>query len=156
MNIKKDRALDLNLQSWQSSLVISSVEGKKMIYDPLRKKNLVLQPEEWVRQLIIAFLHKGCHFPLSRMVIERALPINGKNKRFDLIIFDKKAQPWMLVECKSFDVKLNEKTALQAAEYNAELRCPYLMISNGVETYVCEVNWTQNTTAFLDSIPSAR
>ena len=82
------------------------------------------------------------------------LKINGKMKRFDLIVFDRQAKPWLLVECKSFEIQLNDKAALQAAEYNHLLNCPYLMLSNGIDSFVCRIDFENKTTTFLNELPT--
>lgn len=145
--------LKLPLQNLQSSLEIKQADGKIQVFDPLRKKFLIMQPEELVRQLIIRYLKLYHDYPYARMAAERALDINGKMKRFDLIIFDKQGKPWMLVECKSFEIQLNDAAAFQAAEYNNLLNCPFLMLTNGIDSYVCRVDFENKTTTFLNDLP---
>jgi hypothetical protein len=154
MNKQEHCVLKLPLQNLQSSLEIKQTDGKIHVFDPLRKKYLVMQPEEMVRQLIIQYLNKYHHYPYARMAAERALEINGKMKRFDLIVFDRQAKPWLLVECKSFEIQLNDKAALQAAEYNHLLNCPYLMLSNGIDSFVCRIDFENKTTTFLNELPT--
>ena len=87
------------------------------------------------------------------MAAERALSINGRIKRFDLIVFDKQGKPRILVECKSFDTPLTERAALQAAEYNTVLQCPYLILTNGMKSFVCAIDLENKTTSFLRDVP---
>lgn len=132
---------------------IISREGGLLIYDPVRKKDVSMQPEEMVRQLVVQYLHRLHQVPFSRMAIERALDINGIKRRFDLVVFDTKGKPWLLVECKSFDVKLSENTVLQAAHYNTLLQCPYLLITNGPDAFICQINFKDSKTEFLTELP---
>lgn len=128
-------------------------DGQHQVYDPVRKKYVVWQPEEMVRQLLIQYLHKVYQVPLSRMAVERGMMIQGQRKRFDLVIFDKLGKPWMLAECKAFDVSLNANTAIQTAIYNSKLECPFLLMSNGPVCLLCAVNFKTREVEFLDRFP---
>ena len=112
---------------------IKFIDDKKYIFDPLRKKNILLTNEEWVRQNIISFLNKDLEIPMSHIAIEKGFVLNKLNKRFDLVVFDKNGKIKILVECKSPYVELNQKSLDQLVIYNMKLNSKYLMLSNGLK-----------------------
>ena len=129
--------LSINLIQYQDQLQLKKEEGKTYIFDPIRQKYLVLQPEEVVRQLLICFLiDQG--FNKNRIAIEKLVMINGKRRRFDLLVYHYDMRPYMLVECKSADVDLNQKTLDQIARYNLPLQADYLFITNGIHSFCCQ------------------
>lgn len=149
--------IDIDLLSVQSQLKFKKEGNKTQIFDPLRKKWLLLQPEEFVRQCLILWLHTQADFPLRYMTVEKGIAVNGQTRRFDLLIYDKKFQPWMLVECKAPRTKLSNKTFEQVGHYNwfeANLRVPYLLITNGPDTLCCQINYESGTWEFLEELPS--
>lgn len=101
------------------------------IWDVLRKKWLVSQPEEFVRQCMIHYLTKHQNYPLKRIQIERSVKLNERLGRYDLMIVDKLLNPYMLIECKSFDVSLTENHFHQIVNYNMTKTAPYICITNG-------------------------
>ena len=127
--------------------------GQHQVYDPVRKKFVVWQPEEMVRQVLIQYLSSTHQIPYSRMAVERGMMINGQRKRFDLVIYDKKGCPWMLAECKAFDVTLSSHTAIQTANYNSLLLCPYLLMTNGPTCLLCKVVFLTGEVQFLSTFP---
>ncbi len=120
---------ELNFPPIQPQLL--KEDGKVYIYDGLRKKHLLLTPEEWVRQHWIHFLidHQG--FPKGLIASERGLIYNGLQKRTDLLIFDRQGLPYFLIECKAPEVEINQKVLSQAIAYNQTLNCPFIALSNG-------------------------
>lgn len=124
----------LNLPS--HSFQIKEEEGKLSIFDALRKKFLILTPEEWVRQHVIHYLVSFKHYPKSLFSLEKGVKYNQLQKRFDILILDREGSPFLLVECKAPEVKLSQKTAEQIAVYNKTIRAKYLAISNGKQ-HIC-------------------
>lgn len=124
----------LNLPEFDCNLKKS--EGKVWIFDVIRKKFVVLTPEEWVRQHLINYFINHLHYPRSLIKIEGGLLFNTLQKRSDLLIYDRAGLPWMLVECKSFDIKLDQKSVEQAATYNATVQAKYISLSNGLK-HIC-------------------
>ena len=112
---------------------INFIDDKKYIFDPLRKKNILLTNEEWVRQNIISFLNKDLEIPMSHIAIEKGFVLNKLKKRFDLVVFDENGKIKILVECKSPYVELNQKSLDQLVIYNMKLNSKYLMLSNGLK-----------------------
>ena len=147
-------SLQINLLKHRDKLQISHKDKKKYIFDPIRKKHLVLTPEELVRQLIILFLNEERGFPLNKIRSEMGLKVNGMQKRCDLLVFDPQLNPLFLVECKAPKVKLTESTFEQIAQYNMTLKVPYLLVSNGPDNYCCKINHTDKEFIFLLNIPN--
>lgn len=112
---------------------IREAEGKLFIYDAFRKKEVVLTPEEWVRQHVLAYLSEVQKYPATLIAVERSLTFNQLKKRFDVLVFNKQGKPYMLVECKAPEVKLSSETLFQIATYNTVFQVPYLFVSNGLQ-----------------------
>lgn len=120
----------LNLPFFDPAL--REAKGRMWIFDSLRRKQLVLTPEEWVRQHWINYLIHHLGYPGGLFSLEKSLKYNHLTKRTDLIVLDRDTRPYLLVECKAPHVPVNEKTLSQAMTYNATLGCPHLILSNGV------------------------
>ena len=126
--------LKLNLPEFEVNLKKS--EGKIWIFDGIRKKYLILTPEEWVRQHLINYFVNHLKYSKSLISVERGLHYNQLQKRSDITVFDRSGKPWMIVECKSPEIDLDQKTVLQVAVYNADVRAKYVSVSNGM-THIC-------------------
>jgi predicted type IV restriction endonuclease len=144
--------IELNLPKYDFK--ITSIDGSTQIFDVVRKKNVKLTPEEWVRQHLVHFLHQEKGFPLSWMAIEYALEYNRMKKRADILCFKNDGLPFLLVECKSTQVKINQDVFDQIARYNFNLKVPYLMVSNGLEHYCCKMDYENNSYTFIENAPS--
>ena len=131
---------------------IKSRENKLFIFDPIRKKEVHLAPEEWVRQHVISFLLES-GYPASAMSIERQVKINGMSKRSDVLVYDKTGAPFLVVECKAPEIKIDQATFDQIARYNMQLDAPYLMLSNGLNHYFCTMNKENSSYEFLQNLP---
>jgi hypothetical protein len=143
---------NLNFPSYKFRLKNS--ENKTLIFDEIRKKFVVLQPEEWVRQHCIKFLIEEKKYPRSLINVEKTLQINGMNKRYDIVIYNPDGTIFLIVECKSFKIKINQNTFDQIARYNLALRSQYLMITNGIEHYYCNIDFQNKSYRFLKEIPN--
>jgi hypothetical protein len=110
-------------------------EGKEFIFDTIRKKWLVLTPEEWVRQNFIQFLIQEKKYPAALLAIEKEIKLGELKKRFDILVYDKMLKPWMMIECKAGDVKLDEIVLQQVLRYNISVPVKYIIITNGHKTY---------------------
>jgi hypothetical protein len=110
-------------------------KNKEEIWDELRKLWVRLTPEEWVRQNFIQYLLQVKSYPPSYMAVEKRMKLGELNKRFDLMIFDKSARPWMLVECKAMQEKLDSRVLWQVLRYNLAIPVKYLVITNGEECH---------------------
>ena len=112
-------------------------EGKKRyIFDAIRKMWLLLTQEEWVRQNFVAYLIKELKYPAALIALEKEIFLNDLKKRFDILVYDKTHQPWMMVECKAPTVMLTEDVLQQVLRYNVSLPVKYLVITNGEVTVV--------------------
>jgi hypothetical protein len=126
--------------------------GSCQLFDPIRKKWVARTPEEWVRQQFLQLLTKGHNYPSALVAVEKAIKLGGLTKRFDILVYDQFHSPWMMVECKSSEVTLNETVLEQLLRYNISVPVPYLLITNGP---FC-MGWkrTEKGLISLDKIPS--
>lgn len=124
------------------------------VFDEVRKSWYVLTPEEWVRQHLIQFLNrdKGC--PISLMAVEKSLKYNGMAKRSDLVVYSEDTKALLLVECKAPEIKISKEVFDQAARYNMTLRVPFLMVTNGMEHFCCQIDFDLSSYHFMPEIPS--
>ena len=106
-------------------------EGKEFIFDTIRKVWLSLTEEEWVRQNFIQFLVQEMKYPVALIALEKEIQLGELKKRFDILIYDKNHQPWMLVECKGPGIKLEDPVLQQVLRYNISVPVSYLIITNG-------------------------
>lgn len=141
----------LNLPHYE--IDIKSSEGKLYVYDIIRKKRVVLTPEEWVRQNFIHHLIKTSGYSKSLIKIESGMKYNQRLKRSDIVVYTRDGNPHLLVECKSFTTKINQSTFDQVAVYNQTIKAKYLMITNGDQHYCCEMDFESNNYKFVDEIP---
>ena len=132
---------------------LKNTENRTHIFDVVRKKFVVLQPEEWVRQHVIHFLMETKGYPISLINIEKQLTINGLRKRYDIIVFNKDGAIDMLIECKAPQVEINQKVFDQIAIYNLQVKSNYLMVTNGINHYYCQINHDEEKYTFLKEIP---
>ena len=111
---------------------LKKLKGQTYIFDEVRKKWLVLSPEEWVRQHLIHFLIKQKKYPASLISIEKEIILNDLKKRYDIVVYNKQLQPIIVIECKAPYIELNQSVVEQALRYNLIIKASYLMLSNGV------------------------
>ncbi len=132
---------------------VKKVENRNYIFDIIRKKFVVLTPEEWVRQHLVHYLIHHCGCTPSLMAVEKGLTVNGLQKRFDVLVYDNKGKAILLAECKAPDIQLSENTFLQAAVYNQSLAVSRLVITNGLELRFCQYNNTFTAYEITNDIP---
>lgn len=128
-------------------------QGKVFIFDNIRKKYVVLTPEEWVRQHFVQHLIQNLHYPKALFRIESGLTYNSRQKRSDILIRDREEKPWMLVECKSDAIKLTQKAFNQIAVYNMTIGATYLAVTNGMVHYCWRAPELGKEAIFLDKFP---
>ncbi len=143
----------LDLLKYSDRLRTSSENGTTYVYDILRKKNIILQAEEFVRQCVVHFLVDEMKISTNLIKSEMGINVNNLSRRCDLITYDRNGIPILLVECKRPQVTLNQKVFNQIAMYNLPLNVPYLMVTNGTKTYFCEIDKDSNNISFLDELP---
>ncbi|MDH7912392.1 type I restriction enzyme HsdR N-terminal domain-containing protein [Winogradskyella sp. SYSU M77433] len=132
---------------------LKSTENKVSIFDVIRKKFIVLQPEEWVRQHCVHYLINHKKYPQSLINVEKELIINGLKKRYDIVIFNSDGSIHLIVECKAPSININQLTFDQIARYNLVLDATYLMVTNGINHYYCEMDMKAEAYSFLRDIP---
>lgn len=125
---------------------------RAIIWDPLRKKEVARTPEEVVRQWFINVLNATMQVPMHMMMSEAGLKLGDKQFRADILVYDRKAQPLVIVECKRPEVELTQDVLDQAIRYNMVLNVKYIVITNGAKTYICGKQG--NRYSFLDTIPT--
>lgn len=135
------------------TLKLSQSKQGTFVFDELRKKKLLLTPEEWVRQHWIHYLYTHKRYPKSLMKTEGGLILNTLQKRSDLLIYDSHGRKILLAEFKAPTVKISEKTFAQIANYNKVHKIPLLLVSNGIEHYYCSIDFDNEAFTFLDDLP---
>ena len=128
-------------------------ENKRLIFDEIRKKFMVLQPEEWVRQHCVQYLINVKHYPKSLINVEKELKINDLKKRYDIVVFKSDGSIHLIVECKAPNITIKQNTFDQIARYNLALNAEYLMVTNGLNHYYCTMNFEEERYQFLKDIP---
>lgn len=142
------------LLDYADALNVRQQQGKRQVYDEIRRQYVALLPEEMVRQLWIQYLLRGLGYPAGKIRVEFALEINNLRKRCDLLVFDADFRPWLLIECKANQVPIDNSTFEQIAIYNIPLQVPYLVVSNGLVTHISRLDFAQNSFQFLEEMPS--
>lgn len=132
---------------------IESGDNGLLIFDPVRKKNVALTPEEWVRQHLIRYLFDVKGVPQSLLASERGLLVNGMQRRFDVLVFSRNGKPLIIAECKAPHVTVSEDTFYQAARYNLALKADYLLITNGLQHFIAKIDYQSAGLKFLEEIP---
>lgn len=142
-----------NLNLPPVDLKLSIVNGKRMIYDILRKKSIQVTPEEWVRQHFVHFLINEKSYPSSLMANEVLLNFNGMDRRCDTVVYDRNLIPQLIVEYKAPHIDIDQKVFDQICRYNFVLRVGYLIVSNGIQHYCCKIDYENKTYSFIKDIP---
>jgi hypothetical protein len=142
---------NLNLPGY--SFRIRQQHGKQMIFDPLRRKYVVLTPEEWVRQNFVRYLIREKGYPQSLIAVESSIKIGRMNKRADVVVYDNLARPLAIVECKAPEIAVDDDVFDQIIRYNMALHVRYIMLTNGLQHYCCLLNYDDNSCLFLENIP---
>jgi hypothetical protein len=143
--------VQLNLPAFDHQL--KQADGKRWIFDILRRKYLVLTPEEWVRQHFVHYIINELQYPKALIKVEGGLSYNKLSKRSDIVVFNRDGKPWMVIECKAPDIPINDSTVQQASVYNATLRASFLVVTNGMRHFLFRTDWDSNTTRVLDAMP---
>lgn len=129
-------------------------ENKVSIFDTIRKKFVSLQPEEWVRQHCVKFLIEEKGYPKSLINVEKEIKINALKKRYDIVVFNTNGSIFLIVECKAPKVTINQGVFDQIARYNLKLNATYLMVTNGLNHYYCQIDLKNERYQFLKDIPN--
>ena len=114
---------------------IKTEGDKDFVFDTMRKKWLLLTPEEWVRQNFVQYLIRVKKYPSALIALEKEISLGELKKRFDILIYDTNHQPWMMIECKAAGIDINEAVLQQVLRYNISVPVKYILITNGNITY---------------------
>jgi type I site-specific restriction-modification system R (restriction) subunit len=128
-------------------------KGKKYIFDEIRRRFVLLTPEEWVRQHMVNFLIGTKNFPRLLISVEKGFNQNRNRQRYDLLIYNRLGNPIMIVECKAPGIEINQQVFDQAGRYNNKHRAAYLLVTNGMKHYCCLINLENKQYSFLKDIP---
>ena len=131
-------------------------ENKTAIFDVLRKKFVLLTPEEWVRQHTVCFLMHEKNFPEQLLNAEKKLLINGLTKRYDVVGHNSDGTIRLVVECKAPKINITQEVFDQIARYNLTLKAEYLMVTNGLQHYFCQLDYEAKKYRFLKELPNYR
>lgn len=142
----------LNLPTYKFR--IKSNENKYVIFDIIRKKYVILSPEEWVRQHFIHYLIEEKKYPISLISVEKKLTIHKLTKRTDILVFNTEGLPHIIIECKAPSVKITQEAFDQIARYNLKLQADYLIVTNGLKHFYCSMDVKNEHYVFLDNIPN--
>lgn len=133
------------------SFRIKKESGKEYIFDAIRKRWILLTPEEWVRQNFITYLITEKKYPATLIGVEKEIQLGELRKRFDILVYDITHQPWLMVECKAMDIKLDETVLQQLLRYNISLPVRYLVITNGQSCFAWHRN--ESTMEIINNLP---
>ncbi|HRW62678.1 MAG TPA: type I restriction enzyme HsdR N-terminal domain-containing protein, partial [Bacteroidales bacterium] len=128
----------LNLPTY--SFNIKFIEQRKYIFDFIRKKYVILTPEEWVRQNFLKYLVEEKKYPASLIAVEKEFKLNNLSKRSDAVIYNKQGTPILIVECKAPEVKIGQNVFDQIARYNMVLNVKLLVVTNGLQHFCCKLD----------------
>lgn len=143
------------LQFPQPDLRVRNLNDVLQVWDVVRKKWVVLTPEEWVRQHLIHFLRDRRGWSESLMAVEKNLKYNGLNRRPDVVVYTSDMKPLLLAECKAPDVNINQAVLDQAVMYNRSLGVAYVLVTNGLHTSCCLIHAERSSIQWLNDIPFA-
>ncbi len=135
------------------SLKLKQADGKTTVFDPVRKKWVVLTPEEHVRQYLLQYMTGTLNYSPSLIAVEKTISVGNMNKRFDIVVYNHEHRPWMLAECKSPEVPITEKTLQQLLTYQRTVQCDYWLLTNGHQAY-CANATDMNNINWLTSLPA--
>tara|TARA_R100001369_G_scaffold90003_1_gene128363 strand:+ start:1924 stop:2364 length:441 start_codon:yes stop_codon:yes gene_type:complete len=130
-----------------------SSENKTLIFDEIRKKFIILTPEEWVRQHVVQFLISEKKYPKSLINVEKQLKVKDTVKRYDVVVYNRDGNIFLIVECKAPSIPITQQTFDQIARYNLVANATYLMVTNGLEHYYCQMDYENEKYIFLRDLP---
>jgi len=135
------------------NIKLKTEADKTLVFDPIRKKYIILTPEEWVRQHFVNYLITEKGYPQGLIANEMSIKLNGTSKRCDTVIYNKKLQPEVIVEYKASTVAITQMVFEQIVRYNMVLHVKYLIVSNGIKHFCCSIDYETQTFNFLSEIP---
>ncbi len=130
---------------------IRTTAGKRYIFDVIRRKYVVLTPEEWVRQHMVRYMLEVMDYPQALISMEKQVVVNSLSRRYDMVVYDRNTRPWMLVECKAPHIAVGDQAFRQLLMYQRAIQCPYGLITNGATSYCCQMQLTDFK--WLETLP---
>lgn len=128
-------------------------DGVLAIFDEIRKKHIIITPEEWVRQHFVQYLINQKGYPKSLIKLEGGLKLHGKARRTDIVVFNSKGERILLIECKAPSVSIDQKVFDQVARYNMVHKVSLLAVSNGLKHYYCRIDFDKQSYSFIEELP---
>ena len=135
---------------------ITDENGQLTLFDEIRKKTIIITPEEWVRQHFVQYLIRQKHYPKTLIKLEGGHRLNGMAKRSDIVVYDPSGEKILLVECKAPSVKIDQKVFDQVARYNIIHKTPLLAVTNGLQHYYCAIDFEKQQYKFIEELPAYR
>lgn len=132
---------------------IKHVNDKLYIYDDFRKNFFIITQEEWVRQNFLKYMTVFLNYPKGRIAVEKKLMVNKNYKRFDIVFYNKRLKPLILVECKAPNIKIDQSVFDQIGIYNLTLKADYLIATNGIQHFAAKINHANRDYSFMEKIP---
>ncbi len=132
---------------------ITDENGQLTLFDEIRKKTIIITPEEWVRQHFVQYLIRQKHYPKALIKLEGGHRLNGKQKRSDIVVFDTSGEKILLVECKAPSVTIDQKVFDQIARYNIVHKIGLLAVTNGLQHYYCNIDFENQQYKFIEELP---
>src|ERR1700748_1105098 len=129
-------------------------DGRLTLFDDIRKKHIIITPEEWVRQHFVQYLINQKGYPKSLIRLEGGLKLHGNARRTDIVVFSTSGEKILLIECKAPSVKIDQKVFDQVARYNMVHKVSLLAVSNGMEHYYCRINFESRDYKFIEELPN--
>ena len=133
---------------------ITDQNGQLTLFDEIRKKNIIITPEEWVRQHFVQYLIKHKNYPRALIKLEGGMKLNGLQKRTDIVVFNTEGKRILIVECKAPSITIDQKTFDQIARYNMVHQVTLLAVSNGLQHYYCHIDLVNKKYVFLEDLPA--
>ncbi|MFD2866259.1 type I restriction enzyme HsdR N-terminal domain-containing protein [Mucilaginibacter antarcticus] len=132
---------------------ITDENGALSLFDEIRKRNIIITPEEWVRQHFVQYLIGHKNYPKSLLKLEGGHKLHGKQKRSDIIAFNTAGDKVLMVECKAPGVPINQKVFDQVARYNIVHKIGLLAVTNGLQHFYCRINFERKNYQFIEELP---
>ena len=143
-----------NLNLPKAELKVTTKAGKPHVFDVLRRKYVALTPEEWVRQHFVHYLIAQKNYPAECIGNEVSITLNGTRKRCDSVVYGQQAEPLMIVEYKAPNVDISQQVFEQISRYNFKLKVGWLIVSNGLQHYCCQIDYESGSYRFVEDIPT--
>ncbi len=135
---------------------ITDHDGQLTLFDVIRKKNIIITPEEWVRQHFVQYLINQKHYPKTLIKLEGGHKLHGMPKRTDIVVYNRAGEKILLIECKAPSITIDQKTFDQVARYNMVHKVKLLAVTNGLQHYYCTIDFENSNYRFLEELPDYR